>query len=86
MLSKELARKYYQERIDSESYDDYTEEELRLQKERAKKLEEYGKKRRKEREMRAARKNSWLSFVTWGANMAKDDYDVVVLIEMIFGG
>ena len=37
MLSKELARKYYQERIDSESYDDYTEEELRLQKERAKK-------------------------------------------------
>lgn len=58
MLSKELARKYYQERIDSESYDDYTEEERRLQKERAKKLEEYGKKRRKEREMRAARKNS----------------------------
>lgn len=56
MLSKELARKYYQERIDSESYDDYTEEELRLQKERAKELEEYGKKRRKEREMRAARK------------------------------
>ena len=86
MLSKELARKYYQERIDSESYDDYTEEELRLQKERAKKLKEYGKKRRKEREMRAARKNSWLSFVTWGANMAKDDYDVVGLIEMVFGG
>lgn len=56
MLSKELARKYYQERIDSESYDDYTEEELRLQKERAKELEEYGKKRRKEREMRAAKK------------------------------
>ena len=53
-----MARKYYQERIDSESYDDYTEEELRLQKERAKKLKEYGKKRRKEREMRAARKNS----------------------------
>ena len=86
MLSKELARKYYQERIDSESYDDYTEEELRLQKERAKELEEYGKKRRKEREMRAAKKNSWLSFVTWGENMAKDDYDVVGLIEMIFGG
>lgn len=58
MLSKELARKYYQERIDSESYDDYTEEELRLQKERAKELEEYGKKRRKEREMRAARKKA----------------------------
>ena len=58
MLSKELARKYYQERIDSESYDDYTEEELRLQKERAIKLKEYGKKRRKECEMRAARKNS----------------------------
>ena len=57
MLSKELARKYYQERIDSESNKaDYTEEELRLQKERAKELEEYGKKRRKEREMRAARK------------------------------
>ena len=35
---------------------DYTEEELRLQKERAKELEEYGKKRRKEREMRAAKK------------------------------
>ena len=59
MLSKELARKYYQERIDSESNKpDYTEEELRLQKERAKELEEYGKKRRKEREMRAAGKNS----------------------------
>lgn len=58
MLSKELARKYYQERIDSESYDDYTEEELRLQKERAKELEEYGKKRRKEREMRVARKKA----------------------------
>ena len=86
MLSKELARKYYQERIDSESYDDYTEEELRLQKERAKELEEYGKKRRKEREMKAARKNSWLSFVTWGANMAKDDYDVAGLIEMVIGG
>lgn len=57
MLSKELARKYYQERIDSESNKpDYTEEELCLQKERAKELEEYGKKRRKEREMRAARK------------------------------
>ena len=42
MLSKELARKYYQERIDSESNKpDYTEEELRLQKERAKELEEY---------------------------------------------
>ena len=51
MLSKELARKYYLERIYAESRKpDYTEEE------RAKKLEEYGKKRRKEREMRAARK------------------------------
>ena len=57
MLSKELARKYYQERIDSESNKpDYTEEELRLQKERAKELEEYGKKRRKEREMREPEK------------------------------
>ena len=48
MLSKELARKYYQERIDSESYDDYTEEELRLQKERAKKLKDYVEKLRRE--------------------------------------
>ncbi len=57
MLSKKLARKYYLERIYAESRKpDYTEEELRLQKERAKELEEYGKKRRKEREMRAAKK------------------------------
>lgn len=48
MLSKKLARKYYLERIYAESRKpDYTEEELRLQKERAKKLKEYGKKRRK---------------------------------------
>ena len=46
MLSKELARKYYQERIDSESY--YTEEELRLQKERAKELKDYVEKLRRE--------------------------------------
>ena len=45
MLSKELARKYYQERIDSESNKpDYTEEELRLQKERAKGLESMERK------------------------------------------
>ena len=48
MLSKELARKYYQERIDAESYDDYTEEELRLQKERAKELKDYVEKLRRE--------------------------------------
>ncbi|WP_270411976.1 hypothetical protein [Ligilactobacillus ruminis] len=48
MLSKKLARKYYQERIDSESYDDYTEEELRLQKERAKELKDYVEKLRRE--------------------------------------
>lgn len=59
VLSKELARKYYLERIYAESRKpDYTEEELRLQKERAKELEEYGRKRRREREMKAARKNS----------------------------
>ncbi len=59
MLSDELADKYYRERIYAESRKpDYTEEELRLQKERAKELEEYGKKRRREREMGAARKNS----------------------------
>ena len=43
MLSRELAEKYYQERIDSESRRPfYTDEELRLQKERKK--EEYRKK------------------------------------------
>lgn len=37
MLSRELAEKYYQERIDSESRRPfYTDEELRLQKERKK--------------------------------------------------
>ena len=48
MLSKKLARKYCQERIDSESYDDYTEEERRLQKERAKELKDYVEKLRRE--------------------------------------
>lgn len=44
MLSRELAEKYYQERIDSESRRPfYTDEELRLQKERKKKREEYRK-------------------------------------------
>ena len=47
MLSKELARKYYLERIYAESRKpDYTEEELRLQKERAKKLDDYVEKLR----------------------------------------
>lgn len=47
LLSKKLAEKYYQERIDAESWHGpYTEEELRLQKERRKKLNEYIKKNR----------------------------------------
>ena len=57
MLSKKLARKYYQERIDSESYDDYTEEELRLQKERAKKLDDYIEKLRREKPERLKSKH-----------------------------
>lgn len=57
MLSKELARKYYQERIDSESYDDYTEEELRLQKERAKELDDYIEKLRREKPERLKSKH-----------------------------
>ena len=49
MLSKKLARKYYLERIYAESNKpDYTEEELRLQKERAKKLDDYVEKLRRE--------------------------------------
>lgn len=49
MLSKKLARKYYLERIYAESRKpDYTEEELRLQKEREKKLDDYVKKLRRE--------------------------------------
>lgn len=49
MLSKELARKYYLERIYAESRKpDYTEEERRLQKERAKKLDDYVEKLRRE--------------------------------------
>ncbi len=47
VLSRELAEKYYQERIDAESWHGpYTEEELRLQKERRKKLDEYIKQNR----------------------------------------
>ena len=47
MLSKKLARKYYLERIYAETRKpDYTEEELRLQKERAKKLDDYVEKLR----------------------------------------
>ena len=57
MLSKELARKYYQERIDSESYDDYTEEELRLQKERSKELDDYIEKLRREKPERLKSKH-----------------------------
>ena len=49
MLSKKLARKYYLERIYAESRKpDYTEKELRLQKERAKKLDDYVEKLRRE--------------------------------------
>lgn len=49
MLSKELARKYYLERIYAESRKpDYTEEERRLQKERAKELKDYVEKLRRE--------------------------------------
>ena len=45
MLDMEMARKTYQERIDSESYSDrnYTEEEKRLQREHRRELEEYRK-------------------------------------------
>lgn len=50
MLSDELADKYYRERIYAESNKpDYTEEELRLQKERAKKLDNYIEKLRREK-------------------------------------
>ena len=49
MLSDELADKYYRERIYAESNKpDYTEEELRLQKERAKELKDYVEKLRRE--------------------------------------
>ena len=58
MLSKELARKYYQERIDSESNKpDYTEEERRLQKGRAKKLDDYIEKLRREKPERLKSKH-----------------------------
>lgn len=45
ILDMEMARKAYQERIDSESYSDrnYTEEEKRLQREHRRELEEYRK-------------------------------------------
>lgn len=45
MLDMEMARKAYQERIDSESYSDrnYTEEEKRLQREHRRELEGYRK-------------------------------------------
>lgn len=49
MLSDELADKYYRERIYAESNKpDYTEEERRLQKERAKELKDYVEKLRRE--------------------------------------
>ncbi|GET13293.1 hypothetical protein SN811_17930 [Ligilactobacillus agilis] len=44
MLSKKLAEKYYQERINAESYSrPYTEEELKCQKEVRKEIEAYKK-------------------------------------------
>ena len=58
MLSKELARKYYLERIYAESRKpDYTEEERRLQKERAKKLDDYVEKLRREEQERLKSKH-----------------------------
>lgn len=44
LLSKKLAEKYYQERINAESYSrPYTEEELKRQKEVRKEIEAYKK-------------------------------------------
>ena len=58
MLSDELADKYYRERIYAESNKpDYTEEELRLQKERSKKLDEYIGKLRREKPERLKSKH-----------------------------
>ena len=58
MLSDELADKYYHERIYAESNKpDYTEEELRLQKERAKKLDDYIEKLRREKPERLKSKH-----------------------------
>ena len=58
MLSKKLARKYYLERIYAESRKpDYTEEELRLQKERAKELDDYVEKLRREKPERLKSKH-----------------------------
>ncbi|MFJ6967332.1 MAG: hypothetical protein ACIRZ5_02940 [Ligilactobacillus ruminis] len=58
MLSKKLARKYYLERIYAESRKlDYTEEELRLQKERAKELKDYIEKLRREKPERLKSKH-----------------------------
>ncbi|MBM6773068.1 hypothetical protein H5991_06185 [Ligilactobacillus agilis] len=53
MLSMELAKKYYQERVEAESYHGpYTEEELRLQKERSKKIDEYAEKLKRSQKSR----------------------------------
>ena len=58
MLSKKLARKYYLERIYAESRKtDYTEEERRLQKERAKELKDYVEKLRREKPERLKSKH-----------------------------
>lgn len=53
MLDEKLAEKYYQERIEAESYHGpYTEEELRLQKERSKKIDEYAEKLKRSQKSR----------------------------------
>ena len=58
MLSDELADKYYRERIYAESNKpDYTEEELRLQKERSKELDDYIEKLRREKPERLKSKH-----------------------------
>lgn len=58
MLSKKLARKYYLERIYAEARKpDYTEEELRLQKERSKELDDYIEKLRREKPERLKSKH-----------------------------
>lgn len=51
MLTQEEADRLYLKRIDSESWHGpYTEEEIRLQKERNKKIEEYMKRMQEEEE------------------------------------
>ena len=58
MLDEKLAEKYYQERINAESYSrPYTEEELKRQKEVRKEIEAY-KKSQKSRS-----KTTWLRMI-----------------------